>query len=72
MSRIGKQIVIIPSGTEVNLADKKLTVKGPKGTLVREFPGNITININNNEITFDEATDRLFAWIKANFKYFFY
>ena len=25
-------------------------------------------NMNDNEITFDEATDRLFAWIKANFK----
>jgi large subunit ribosomal protein L6 len=52
MSRIGKQIVIIPGGTDVNLSEKKLTVKGPKGTLVREFPGNITINISNNEITF--------------------
>jgi len=25
-------------------------------------------DMNDNEITFDEATDRLFAWIKANFK----
>ena len=25
-------------------------------------------DINNHEITFDEATDKLFAWIKANFK----
>ena len=25
-------------------------------------------DMNDNEITFDETTDRLFAWIKANFK----
>jgi hypothetical protein len=25
-------------------------------------------DMNDNEITFDEATDRLFAWIKSNFK----
>ena len=25
-------------------------------------------DMNSNEITFDEATDKLFAWIEANFK----
>ena len=25
-------------------------------------------DMNDNEITFDEASDRLFAWIKSNFK----
>ena len=25
-------------------------------------------DMNNKEITFDEATDKLFAWIEANFK----
>lgn len=25
-------------------------------------------DINNHEITFDKATNKLFAWIKANFK----
>ncbi len=52
MSRIGKQTVIVPAGTEVNLSGTTLTVKGPKGTLVRNFPGQVTINIAGNEITF--------------------
>jgi len=52
MSRIGKQVVIVPSGTEVKLSGITLSVKGPKGELTRSFPGEITIHINGNEITF--------------------
>ncbi len=52
MSRIGKQTVIIPQGTEVTLSGSTFTAKGPKGTLTRDFPGDIAININGNEITF--------------------
>jgi len=52
MSRIGKQIVIVPAGTEVKLSGITFSAKGPKGTLTRDFPGNVTIHINGNEITF--------------------
>ena len=52
MSRIGKQIVIVPTGTEVKLSGTTFSAKGPKGTLTRDFPGNVTIHINGNEITF--------------------
>ena len=52
MSRIGKQIVIIPSGTEAKLTGTVFSVKGPKGTLTRDFPGLVTIHINGSEITF--------------------
>jgi large subunit ribosomal protein L6 len=52
MSRIGKQTVIVPTGTEAKLSGTTFSVKGPKGTLTRDFPGDIAININGNEITF--------------------
>ena len=52
MSRIGKQTVIIPAGTEAKLSGTVFSVKGPKGTLTRDFPGQVTININGSEITF--------------------
>jgi large subunit ribosomal protein L6 len=52
MSRIGKQTVIIPTGTEVTLTGTVLNVKGPKGTLTRDFPGQVTLHINGSEITF--------------------
>ncbi len=52
MSRLGKQTILITAGVEAKLSDKTFTVKGPKGTLTREFPGNVTITITGNEITF--------------------
>jgi large subunit ribosomal protein L6 len=60
MSRIGKQTVIVPTGTEVKLSGNTFTVKGPKGSLTREFPGEVKINIAGNEITFipSSLTDR--------------
>lgn len=52
MSRIGKQIINVPAGCEVNLSGDILTVKGPKGELKREFKTKtVAININGNEVT---------------------
>jgi large subunit ribosomal protein L6 len=52
MSRIGKQTVIVPAGTEVKLSGVTFTAAGPKGTLTRDFPGKVDILINGSEITF--------------------
>jgi large subunit ribosomal protein L6 len=52
MSRIGKQTVIVPAGTEAKLSGTTLSVKGPKGALTRDFPGLVTLHVNGNEITF--------------------
>ena len=52
MSRVGKQTVIAPTGTEIKLSGTTFSAKGPKGTLVRDFPGEVTLHINGNEITF--------------------
>src|SRR6185436_7404064 len=52
MSRIGKQQLDIPAGTEVNQKDGMVTVKGPKGTLSRFFKSDIEIKIDGNKITF--------------------
>ena len=37
MSRIGKQPVEVPSGVSIDIQGNTLTVKGPKGMLVRKF-----------------------------------
>jgi len=52
MSRVGKQTVIIPTGTEVKLSGDTFSVKGPKGSLSRVFKDDIIFNIKENEITF--------------------
>ena len=45
MSRVGKKPIAVPSGVEFSVKDNVVTVKGPKGTLTKEFNNNITIKI---------------------------
>lgn len=51
MSRIGKKIIIVPEKTEVQFTSGIFTVKGPLGTLSKNFKSDIEISINGNEIT---------------------
>ena len=51
MSRIGKKIITIPEKTEVTISESKVTVKGPHGELVREFPAAIIIKKDGMTIT---------------------
>ena len=43
MSRVGKKPIAVPSGVDFSVKDNVVTVKGPKGTLTKEFNNNITI-----------------------------
>lgn len=43
MSRIGKSPIPVPPGVTVTVADRRVTVTGPQGTLERELPGAITV-----------------------------
>lgn len=55
MSRIGKQIVIIPAGVTASIDGSIFKVTGPKGSLERDFKTDlITIVINGSEITFTQ------------------
>ena len=48
MSRIGNKPITVPEGVEVKLDGQTLTVKGPKGTLTKEFHKDMKISINGN------------------------
>jgi large subunit ribosomal protein L6 len=50
-SRVGKRPVAVPSGVDVKVAGGKVTIKGPKGTLERVFPDEVTVSVANNVIT---------------------
>lgn len=52
MSRIGKQIIQIPQGTEVSISNGVFRAKGPKGELVKEFKDDVAVTIENNTVTF--------------------
>ena len=50
MSRIGKMPIAIPAGVTVDIAENnKVTVKGPKGTLERVLPAEMTIKKEGEE-----------------------
>ncbi len=58
MSRIGNKTITIPAGVEVSIADgNEVTVKGPKGTLTRQFNEMITIHVDGNVITVKRPND---------------
>ncbi len=50
MSRIGKMPVVVPEKVNVSIDGTKVTVKGPKGELFREFSPTVTIKQEGNEI----------------------
>lgn len=62
MSRIGKQIIIIPEGTTVTLEKGHFAVKGPKGELSRSFKNDVEISINGSEITLQPSNNSNFAF----------
>ena len=51
MSRIGKKPIAIPAGVTVTCENSVITVKGAKGTLVREIDPAIQCKIEGAEIT---------------------
>ena len=52
MSRIGNKTITIPAGVEVEFkAGNEVTVKGPKGTLTRQFNELLGFENNEGEIT---------------------
>jgi large subunit ribosomal protein L6 len=57
MSRIGKSPIPVPSGVDVTIADRHITVKGPKGTLERDIPGEITIRQDGEELLVERPND---------------
>ena len=58
MSRIGRMPVAIPAGVTVEIAEgNKVTVKGPKGTLVRELPHEMDIKIEDGHVIVSRPND---------------
>ncbi|MGL5049257.1 MAG: 50S ribosomal protein L6 [Fusobacteriaceae bacterium] len=57
MSRVGKKPIIVPAGIEITVNGNEVTVKGPKGTLTKVFSNELTIKLENNEITVERPND---------------
>ena len=57
MSRIGNKAIEIPAGVEVTIDGNTVTVKGPKGSMTKEFHKNIEIKKEENTIKLTRCDD---------------
>jgi large subunit ribosomal protein L6 len=57
MSRIGRLPITVPSGVDVTIDGRTVTVKGPKGTLSREIPGEIEVTVDGGVLTCTRPND---------------
>ena len=63
MSRIGKKIIKIPQGVNINFEPKgrTLTVSGPHGTLARNMRPEVDMNVEEDTLTFVINNDDIFS-----------
>ena len=57
MSRIGKMPIPVPSGVEVTINGRHVTVKGPRGTLEHDAPETITVAREGDELIVTRPDD---------------
>ena len=58
MSRIGKMPITVPAGVEINIAEGNVvTVKGPKGTLIKALHPNMQITVDGAVATVTRPND---------------
>lgn len=57
MSRIGKAPITVPSGVDVTISGRNVTVKGPKGSLSRDIPGEIVVRKEDSTILVERPND---------------
>ena len=57
MSRVGQAPIPVPSGVEVKIEGRVVTVKGPKGELARTLPEVLSITQDAGELTVDRADE---------------
>ena len=57
MSRIGKAPIPVPAGVEITLSGRRVSVKGPQGSLARDIPGEIEIRQEEGSLLVERPND---------------
>ena len=58
MSRIGRLPIAVPSGVDVTIEGRRVTVNGPKGTLSRELHPDMTVSREDDKIVVTRPTEQ--------------
>jgi large subunit ribosomal protein L6 len=57
MSRVGRKVVVVPKGVNVNVSGRNIAVKGPKGELKRELPLGVSVKVDGGSLQVSRADD---------------
>lgn len=57
MSRVGKMPIPLPKGVDVAIDGNTVRIKGPKGELKREIPGDISLSVDNGAVSVHRPGD---------------
>ncbi len=57
MSRIGRKPIAVPAGVDVKIDGTVVTVKGPKGTLTQHVHPNMTLALEDGQLTVTRPND---------------
>lgn len=57
MSRIGKQVIIVPKTVKVAIDGNQVAVKGPKGELMRNVHSSMNISLKDSTIAVERPSD---------------
>ena len=58
MSRIGRLPITVPSGVDVTIEGRTVTVTGPKGTLVRELHPSMSVRREDGTLVVERPSDQ--------------
>ena len=58
MSRIGRLPIPVPSGVDVTISGRTVTVKGPKGELTRELHPDMTVSREEDNLVVSRPTEQ--------------
>ncbi len=57
MSRVGSEPIPLPTGVDVDITDNEVTIKGPKGSLTRDFHPDLTVFTENGSLKVERPSD---------------
>jgi large subunit ribosomal protein L6 len=58
MSRVGRSPIAVPAGVDVTIDGRHIEVKGPKGQLELDVPGEITVRRDGDELLCERPDDQ--------------